>query len=202
MQHVRLCTDLVLGVALIKERKVLSAIHNPVAILGNPSNRKCTPIVIEQERGSITFIYRTTLTKKTTTLTAQIDLILQCLLSSGYHGLPFFLFYYHRDALSVSRIAEDCEGLLGLRSIVHCVEGYCSWKKQMRRKSHQRLGLILYNALPFDEFHSYSNSTDCSELIDSCFRWQKTWNSPIYYYLRPPSVPFRLFHRPNSHGHS
>ena len=24
----------------------------------------------------------------------------------------------------------------------------------------------------------------------------------VYYYLTPPSVPFRLFHRPNSHGHS
>ena len=22
--------------------------------------------------------------------------------------------------------------------------------------------------------------------IDNCFYWQKTWNSPLYYYLRPP----------------
>ena len=22
--------------------------------------------------------------------------------------------------------------------------------------------------------------------IDNCFYWQKTWNSPVYYYLRPP----------------
>ena len=48
------------------------------------------------------------------------------------------------------------------------------------------LGLILCNALTFDEFHSYSNSTDCSELIYDCFHWQKTRNSPVYYYLRPP----------------
>ena len=44
-----------------------------------------------------------------------------------------------------------------------------------------------------------------SEKVDFAFLaipWQKTWNSSVYYYLRPPSVPFRLFHRPNSHGHS
>ena len=44
-----------------------------------------------------------------------------------------------------------------------------------------------------------------SEKVDFAFLaipWQKTWNSFVYYYLTPPSVPFRLFHRPNSHGHS
>ena len=44
-----------------------------------------------------------------------------------------------------------------------------------------------------------------SEKVDFAFLaipWQKTWNSCVYYYLTPPSVPFRLFHRPNSHGHS
>ena len=44
-----------------------------------------------------------------------------------------------------------------------------------------------------------------SEKVDFAFLaipWQKTWNSSVYYYLRPPSVPFRLFHRPNSHDHS
>ena len=42
----------------------------------------------------------------------------------------------------------------------------------------------------------------CSFLSHDGLHYKTPWNSPVYYYLRPPSVPFRLFHRPNSHSHS
>ena len=45
-------------------------------------------------------------------------------MSSRYHGLPSFLFYNYRDALLISRIADDCDGMhwiasdcIGLQSL-------------------------------------------------------------------------------------
>ena len=41
-----------------------------------------------------------------------------------------------------------------------------------------------------------------SEKVDFAFLaipWQKTWNSSVYYYLRPPFVPFQMFHAQSLH---